>query len=129
MTAQCEGMGEVGSARYEPALLPPCQSIRVLCYSILLRDPLKPADGPGSVSVKEDFLIYNYHNALMLLSSQRLHFIINIMQTNTIPILLIPYCSIFCYLENKMWELNIKINCSLVTTDNYVHDNVCNMLK
>ena len=23
MTAQCEGMGEVGSARYEPALLPP----------------------------------------------------------------------------------------------------------
>ena len=33
MTAQCEGMGEVGSARYEPALLPPCPSIRVLCYS------------------------------------------------------------------------------------------------
>ena len=33
MTAQCEGMGEVGSARYEPALLPPCQSIRVLSYS------------------------------------------------------------------------------------------------
>ena len=32
MTAQCEGMGEVGSARYEPALLPPCPSIRVLCY-------------------------------------------------------------------------------------------------
>ena len=31
MTAQCEGMGEVGSARYEPALLPPCPSIRVLC--------------------------------------------------------------------------------------------------
>ena len=30
MTAQCEGMGEVGSARYEPALLPPCPSIRVL---------------------------------------------------------------------------------------------------
>ena len=33
MTAQCEGMGEVESARYEPALLPPCPSIRVLCYS------------------------------------------------------------------------------------------------
>ena len=33
MTAQCEGMEEVGSARYEPALLPPCPSIRVLSYS------------------------------------------------------------------------------------------------
>ena len=33
MTAQCEGMGEVGSARYEPALLPPCPSIRVLSYN------------------------------------------------------------------------------------------------
>ena len=33
MTAQCEGMGEVGSARYEPALLPPCPSVRVLSYS------------------------------------------------------------------------------------------------
>ena len=33
MTAQCEGMGEVGLARYEPALLPPCLSIRVLSYS------------------------------------------------------------------------------------------------
>ena len=33
ITAQCEGMGEVGSARYEPALLPPCPSIRALCYS------------------------------------------------------------------------------------------------
>ena len=33
MTAQCEGMGEVGSARNEPALLPPCPSIRVLSYS------------------------------------------------------------------------------------------------
>ena len=33
MTEQCEGMGEVGSARYEPALLPPCPSIRALCYS------------------------------------------------------------------------------------------------
>ena len=33
MTAQCEGMGEVGSARYEPALLPPCPSIRALSYS------------------------------------------------------------------------------------------------
>ena len=33
MTEQCEGMGEVGSARYEPALLPPYPSIRALCYS------------------------------------------------------------------------------------------------
>ena len=30
---KCEGMGEVGSARYEPALLPPCPSIRILSYS------------------------------------------------------------------------------------------------
>ena len=28
--AQWEGMGDVGSARYEPALLPPCPTIRVL---------------------------------------------------------------------------------------------------
>ena len=27
--AQWEGMGDVGSARYEPALLPPCPTIRV----------------------------------------------------------------------------------------------------
>ena len=33
MTVQCEEMGEVGSARYEPALLPPCPSIRALSYS------------------------------------------------------------------------------------------------
>ena len=33
ITAQCEGMGEVGSARYEPAPVPPCPSIRALCYS------------------------------------------------------------------------------------------------
>ena len=33
MTAQCKGMGEVGSARYEPVLLPPCPSIRVLSHS------------------------------------------------------------------------------------------------
>ena len=31
--AQWEGMGDVGSARYEPALLPPCPIIRVLSYS------------------------------------------------------------------------------------------------
>ena len=30
---QWEGMGDVGSARYEPALLPPCLIIRVLSYS------------------------------------------------------------------------------------------------
>ena len=28
-----EGMGDVGSARYEPVLLPPCPTIRVLSYS------------------------------------------------------------------------------------------------
>ena len=33
ITAQWEGMGDVGSARYEPALLPPCPTRRVLCYS------------------------------------------------------------------------------------------------
>ena len=33
ITAQWEGMGDVGSARYEPALLPPCPIIRVLSYS------------------------------------------------------------------------------------------------
>ena len=27
--AQWEGMGDAGSARYEPALLPPCPTIRV----------------------------------------------------------------------------------------------------
>ena len=31
--AQWERMRDVGSARYEPALLPPCPTIRVLSYS------------------------------------------------------------------------------------------------
>ena len=31
--AQWEGMGDVGSARYKPALLPQCPTIRVLSYS------------------------------------------------------------------------------------------------
>ena len=31
--AQWERMGDVGSARCEPALLPPCPTIRVLSYS------------------------------------------------------------------------------------------------
>ena len=31
--AQWEGMGDVGSARYEPALFPPCPTIRVLSFS------------------------------------------------------------------------------------------------
>ena len=31
--AQWEEMGDVGSARYEPALLPPCLTIRLLSYS------------------------------------------------------------------------------------------------
>ena len=38
ITAQCEGMGEVGSARYEPALLPPCSSIG-LYATVTVRDP------------------------------------------------------------------------------------------
>ena len=33
ITVQWEGMGDVGSARYEPALLPPCPTIRALSYS------------------------------------------------------------------------------------------------
>ena len=33
INAQWEGMGDVGSARYEPALLPPCPTIKVLSYS------------------------------------------------------------------------------------------------
>ena len=37
MTAQCEGMGEVGSVRYEPALLLPCLSIRMLKGCMILR--------------------------------------------------------------------------------------------
>ena len=31
--AQWEGMGDVGSTRYELALLPPCPTIRVFSYS------------------------------------------------------------------------------------------------
>ena len=31
--AQWEGIGDVGAARYEPALLPLCPTIRVLSYS------------------------------------------------------------------------------------------------
>ena len=59
MTAQCEGMGEVGSARYEPALLPPCQSIRVLSYSNCQRST-HSSIGPGSVSVKTYLLSLTY---------------------------------------------------------------------
>ena len=33
ITAQWEGMEDVGAARYEPALLPPCPTIRALNYS------------------------------------------------------------------------------------------------
>ena len=32
--AQWEGMGDVGSVRYKPALLPSCLTIRVLSYCI-----------------------------------------------------------------------------------------------
>ena len=31
--SQWEGIGDVGLARYEPALRPPCPTIRVLSYS------------------------------------------------------------------------------------------------
>ena len=41
MTAQCEGMGEVGLAGYEPALLPPCPSIRVQATATV-KDPATP---------------------------------------------------------------------------------------
>ena len=41
ITAQWEGMGDVGSARYGPALLPPCPTIKVLSYSNV-RDPPTP---------------------------------------------------------------------------------------
>ena len=34
INVQWKGMGDVGSARYEPALLPPCPTKRVLSYSI-----------------------------------------------------------------------------------------------
>ena len=47
MTGQCEGMGEVGSARYEPALLPPCPSIRVT-----VRDP---PNHTSSLRVKQKY--------------------------------------------------------------------------
>ena len=40
ITAQWEGMGDVGSAMYEPALLPPCLTIRVLSYSNCQRSTL-----------------------------------------------------------------------------------------
>ena len=33
INAQWAGMGDVGLARYEPALVPPCPTIRVLSYS------------------------------------------------------------------------------------------------
>ena len=40
MTAQCEGMGDVGSVKYEPALLPPCPTIKVA--TVTVRDPSTP---------------------------------------------------------------------------------------
>ena len=51
MTAQCEGMGEVGSARYEPALLPPCPSIRAYA-AVTVRDP---PNHTSSLRVKRPF--------------------------------------------------------------------------
>ena len=51
LTAQWEGMRDVGAARYEPALLPPCPTIKVLSYSSF-RGPPTQAAGPSSLSVK-----------------------------------------------------------------------------
>ena len=62
MTAQCEGMGEVGSARYEPALLPPCPGIRVLSYSNCQEIHSRQQTGPGSVSVKNHKLFTHIRN-------------------------------------------------------------------
>ena len=53
MTAQCEGMGEVGSARYEPALLPPCPSVRVLSYSDCQEIHSRQQTGLAVLSVKD----------------------------------------------------------------------------
>ena len=39
ITTQWEGMGDVGLARYEPALLPPCLIIRGLSYCNCQRSP------------------------------------------------------------------------------------------
>ena len=61
MTVQCEGMGEVGSARYEPALLPPCPSIRALSYRNCQRDPPIPTYGLGSVSVNKKHTHHRKH--------------------------------------------------------------------
>ena len=46
------GDGEVGSARYEPALLLPMPEHKGFKLQYLPRDPLTPADWPGNVSVK-----------------------------------------------------------------------------
>ena len=50
------GDGEVGSARYEPALHPPCLSIRILSYSNCQEIQSRQQTGPGSVSVKQNSL-------------------------------------------------------------------------
>ena len=64
MTAQCEGMGEVGLVRYEPALLPPCPSIRALSYSNCQRSPI-PTYGLGSVSVNHSNSIKSLDTSLL----------------------------------------------------------------
>ena len=48
-------MGDVGSARYEPALVPPCPTIRLLSYSNC-RDPPTPLQKFSTVRVKADGL-------------------------------------------------------------------------
>ena len=73
MTAQCEGMGEVGSARYEPALLPPCPSIRVLSYSNCQRSS-HSSRGPGSVSVNRSrSLNHRIQRALIIITIDDTH--------------------------------------------------------
>ena len=95
MTAQCEGMGEVGSARYEPALLPPYPSIRVLSHSNCQEIHSTPADGPGSVSVNgyEFYLTY-----IIVVNVRFCHFLIVITFSEIINVSLILYyfcCKIY----------------------------------
>ena len=51
ITAQWEGMGDAGAARYKPALHPSSPTIRVLSYSNCQRST-HSSSRPGSVSVK-----------------------------------------------------------------------------
>ena len=69
MTAQCEGMGEVGSARYEPALLPPCPSIRVLSYSNCQEINSRQQTGLTVQVLIQDFYIFFFSIFFLLTSA------------------------------------------------------------